>query len=396
MRRTHCPASTAMTRGRFAAASGGVRIAAVATALCLASHAPAAAAADDLAQARLGDDVFAAGGALTVGEPVAGDLFVAGGSVALDAAVAGDASAGAGKLRVAADVGDSLHAAAGQITINGKVGRHARLAGGQVELGYGSVVLGNVAVAGGQLRLLGAVHGDVLAAGGRLQIDGVVGGNVVAGSGLVELGPHARISGQLRHLGGSVQRDPEAQVAGGIEAWPSGGRHDDMSPAASRHAHENRAAIGWPWTLALVVLAAVLLAVLPGVQARVGLTLRQRPALSVALGLAWMVCAPVALLLLLLTVIGIPLTLLGGMLYVLLVPLAYVSAAIALGDWALRACSPAAASQWAWRVVAAAAVLGLLSQSARVPWLGAVLMSLTLLAGLGALALQLRPRRQAC
>ena len=48
--------------------------------------------------------------------------------------------------------------------------------------------------------------------------------------------------------------------------------------------------IDWPWTLALVLLAAVLLAALPGFQARVGRTLRQRPALSVLLGVAWLVC----------------------------------------------------------------------------------------------------------
>jgi len=104
---------------------------------------------------------------------------------------------------------------------------------------------------------------------------------------------------------------------------------------------------------------------------------------------AWLILAPLVLLVLLLTVIGIPLTLLGAVFYVVLMPLAYVSTAIALGDGMLRAWRATVATQWMWRVVAAALVLALLSQATRVPWLSAVVLSLALLAGLGALALQL-------
>ena len=370
-------------------------IAALAVALCLASHAPRAAADDSVAQARIGGDVFLAGGALTVRDPVAGDLFVAGGNVDVDAAVAGDALAGAGQLKLGGDVGESVYAAAGQLTFSGKVGQHARVAAGQVVFAPQAEVLGNVSVAAGQIRLLGAVRGDVLAAGGRLWIDAAVGGDVVASTGLVELGPNARIAGKLRHRGGIVQRDPAAQVAGGVESWLASWEREDVSPAAPRHTPALQTAIAWPWTLGLVLLAAFMLAVLPGFQARVARTLRQQPALSMLLGAAWLVCAPLALLLLLLTVIGIPLTLLGAALYIVLLPLAYVSTAIALGDWALQAWRSAAVVQWAWRAAAAATVLVLLSQATRVPWLGAVLVALALLAGLGALALQLRRQPQA-
>jgi hypothetical protein len=217
---------------------------------------------------------------------------------------------------------------------------------------------------------------------------------VVAATGQVALGPNARIAGALRYRGGdTVQRDPASQVVGGIESW-TGWRHDGAARAPSHRADALYRAIGWPWTLGLMLLAAVLLAALPGFHARVGRTLQQRPALSVLLGLAWLVCAPVALLLLLLTVIGIPLTVLGVLLYIVLLPLAYVSTAIALGDWALQAWHAAVAGQWVWRAGAAALVLLLLSQATRVPWLGGATVALALLAGLGALALQLRRQPQ--
>jgi cytoskeletal protein CcmA (bactofilin family) len=373
-----------------------VRVGAVVLALGLMGQMPPVTAADDAqARASLGGDVFVAGGAPAVHEPVAGDLFVAGGSVEVDGAVSGDTLAAGGKLQLNGDVGRSVYVAGGQLIVNGKVGGHARLAGGRVELGPKADVTGNLSVAGGQVRLLGTVGGDVRAAGGRLWIDGSVGGNVVATTGQIALGPNARIAGTLRFSGGdSVQRDPAAQVTGGIESWTSWGHDDGARPPSHRGRLQNRA-MGWPWTLGLTLLAAVLLAALPGFQARVGRTLQQRPVLSVLLGLAWLLVAPLVLLLLLLTVIGIPLTALGVVLYIVLLPLAYVSTAIALGDWALQAWRSAPAGQWTWRAGAAALVLLLLSQATRVPWLGDAVLTLALLAGLGALALQLLRQPQA-
>jgi hypothetical protein len=52
-----------------------------------------------------------------------------------------------------------------------------------------------------------------------------------------------------------------------------------------------------------------------------------------------------------------------------------------------------AAGVWAWRLAAAALVLVILAQAARVPWLGTLLGLLVLIAGLGALGLQLRRQR---
>lgn len=339
---------------------------------------------DSVAQASLGRNVFVAGAAPVVREPVDGDLFAAGGNVVIDAAVAGDVLAGGGSLRVDGAVGGSLQAAGGRVTVLGTIGRSARVAAGEIELGPQSVVGGNLWMAGGQLRLLGTVRGDVHVAGGRVLVDGTIDGDVVAASGDLALGPHARIAGVLRHSGGTLRRDEAAQVGGGTLAWP--GWRGERPPAA----HRSAPAFGWGWALALAILAALWLALAPRFLARVGRALQQRPVASVALGLAWLICAPLVLLVLLVTVIGLPLTLLGALLYVLLLPLAYVSTAIALGDAALRSWAGRAEPSWGWRAAAAALLLVGLWQATRLPWIGAALSALALLAGLGALALQVR------
>lgn len=348
---------------------------------------PASAAAEQ----RLGGDLFIGGGTVTVRQPVAGDLFATGGTVDIDAAVAGDALALGGKLRLGAEVEHSLFAAGGRVTVNGKVGRNLRVLGGQVELGPKGDVNGNLSAAGGQVRLYGRVGGHVQSAGGSLLIDGPVGGDVLATSGQIELGPSARIAGKLRYRSGEVLRqDPSAQVIGGVELLASGlGAEAASTPAArGRDRHGAGAAIGGVWTAGLIVLAAVLLAATPRVQAGVAQTMAARPGLSLLLGFVLLVCVPVAALLAMLTLIGIPLGLFLVALYLTLLPLAYVSTGIALGDWALQRWQTERAARLGWRIGAAAAALVALALLATLPWLGGVVALAALLAGLGALLLQ--------
>jgi cytoskeletal protein CcmA (bactofilin family) len=348
------------------------------------------AAADDERRS-VGADVFIGGDTVTVDDAVGGDLFAAGGTVDVDAAVGGDAVAAGGKLRLGADVGQSVYAAGGQVNVNGRVGRNLRVAGGRVELGPKADVAGNVSMAGGRVQLHGAVHGHVQAAGGRVLINGPVGGDVWATSGEVVLGPQARIAGKLRYRSGeALQQDPAAQVSGGIELlMPRWGGASEASDASAR----GIGWLGWLWTAGLVVLAALWLALAPQASARSSQALRERPAASVALGFVWLVCVPVLSLLLLLTIIGIPLALFALALYVAVLPLAYVAAAAGLGDWVLHRWRAASADAPGWRTAAAALVLVLLMALGRVAWLGTLVASLLLLAGLGALMLAWRRPR---
>ena len=191
------------------------------------------------------------------------DQLVCGGTPALRDAVAGDTLALGGKVRLGGDVGRSVYAAAGQLSVAGKVG--------------------------------------------RVSIDGPVGGDVTVTAGQVELGPRASIAGKLRY--GSREplvRDAAAEVAGGVEAMAmpmNGGAAGDMA----WHDHATRGfASAWSvtWTLGLVLLLALLLAALPGPCAAVARTLRERPGASLLLGFVWLVCVPVAAVLMAVTVIG--------------------------------------------------------------------------------------------
>lgn len=332
-----------------------------------------------------GNDHFAAGRTVSVAQPVAGDLIAAGGQVTVTAQTGGDAVLAGGEVRMDGRVAESLFLAGGQLKVDGQVGRNARIAGGNVELGAPSEVAGNLSVGGGEVTLKGRVGGYLQAAGGKVLIDGVVVGDVEARAGELKLGPNARVSGTLRYASReALQRDPGAQVLGVVErievdgGWPV---PDDLERGMGRGG-------GWIWTLGLLVVAGVLVGVLPGFFGQVADTWRTRFPMSVLLGFVLLVCVPVAAVLFLVTIVGVPLGLLTIALYSILLLLGYVCTGIGLGRWGAARLSPTWSHSSAGQVVGA--VLGVLAIGllARVPWLGGPVMLVALLAGLGALALQ--------
>ncbi|MBI3156872.1 MAG: hypothetical protein HYZ20_15910 [Burkholderiales bacterium] len=407
------PAPQALARGTRPAAGDarrrarGASAGAVALLLAAALAWPLAAAAEAPAQPERsehhhGGDVYLAGGAPTLTQPVQGDLFIAGGSIDVEAPVAGDVFAAGGRLRVDGSVGQSLHALGGQVEVRGRVGANLRMAGGQLELAPGAEVAGNVSALGGRLALRGPVRGHVQVGSGRVWIDGPVGGDVTVNAGELALGPNARIAGALRYRAGEeLQRDPAAEVGGAIERLPAlprrdpgPGREDGDWRAGDDATRHRGMAVGFgaAWTAGLMLLAGLLVAVLPGVTGGISRTLRARPGASIGLGFALVVCVPVAVLLLLLTIVGIPVALLALATYLAALPLAYVLAALGLGDWALQRWRPQQLARRGWRWGAACAVLLALALAGWLPFVGALAGFVVLLLGLGAIALHaLRP-----
>ena len=330
-----------------------------------------------------GADTFVAGGSARLSEPVKGDLVAAGGELLLAAQVAGDQIAFGGKLRFDGAVGQDLYAAGGQVALEGSVARNARVAGGEVSLGPRARVAGNVSLAGGDIKVLGAIGGYLQAAGGRVLIDGRVDGDVEAATGALELGPNARIGGRLRYRGGvPLKQDPAAQVQGGIERLEMPVRRvAERSPAP--------AAFG-VWTLGLMAMATVLVAVVPGFFGRVAEAARARFGWSVLAGFLALAAVPLAALILLVTVIGVPLALLALLAYFALLLTGYVAAGIALGDAVLRRWLAARAAHRGWRALFAALGVLVIGLVALIPWLGGLVALVALVTGMGALLLQVR------
>jgi uncharacterized RDD family membrane protein YckC/cytoskeletal protein CcmA (bactofilin family) len=169
----------------------------------------------------------------------------------------------------------------------------------------------------GDTRVTGTVGDSAVAVLGDVYVDGKVGDSVVAVLGNIELGPHADVSGDLSTVGGTLTRDPGAQVRGTvstvqlpvafgggqwIRTWIS---HCLMLGRPLAFAH----GLDWAWSLALGFLVLYLLIALlfhRGVDRCVA-TLETHPGTVTLTALITLLLLPVLFVLLCVTVIGIPL-----------------------------------------------------------------------------------------
>jgi hypothetical protein len=357
--------------------------------------------ASDDSRMQLGTDVLVSGRSTTVLEAVDGDLLAAGAELRLQAPVAGDALLAGGQVQVDGDIAHSLMAAGGRMALGAQVARNLRAVGGQLELLPQARVAGNASLLGGDIVMRGAVSGYLQAAGGQLRIDGPVEGDVVATARSIELGPSARIGGQLRYASAMPLRQASsAQVAGGIRKMDMPGWQSDESHPPMPHAPGGPASNRWAgwllaglvaslvWTLALAATAAVVSALWPAQAVRLAHTVRSRWPMAWLLGFVALVCVPLGAAALLVTGLGTPLGMLALLLYPVLLVLGYLAAGLALGDWALQRWRAPQAGRNRWRLGAAALGVAGLAMLSLVPWVGPLIGLTAMLIGVGAILLQ--------
>ena len=304
-------------------------------------------------------------------------LGLAQAAAAADEVVINDSVHLGGNVSITETVEGPLHAAAGNILVEAPVHGNARMAGGKIEFARDASVSGDVALAGGTVVIDGPVTGNVRAVGGTVTLNGAIGGDAKIAAGTLNLGPDARIAGQLDFRGGDLNQDPAAQVSGGVT------RHARNHWRHEEHSASERFLRGWMWTAGLVVLAALLAAALPGPSRRMAAELRERPWLTPLLGLVALSTIPVAAVLVMITVIGIPLGLLALVAYAALLLLGYVWLAVVVGGLLLDRIKPEVAAQTAWRVGAAMLAMLSLGLLARMPFVGGLVGFVALVVGVG-------------
>jgi hypothetical protein len=238
---------------------------------------------------------------------------------------------------------------------------------GDVTVPRGETVDG-IFVVSGDIRLAGRSDGDVVLFSGDAVVSGRIDGDLVSFGGHARLLPSAHVTGDVRYGDERPTVSGDAIVRGDVtkESWPDSG---DLLPFVG-------ALLLW---LAIGVSAAILgvllLLVAPRAADAISARSRERIGPLIAIGIAIMICLPVAAVIAAITLVGLPLAI--GILLALL-PLgavAYVVAAWALGR---RVVKPPQG-----RILAFLAGLAILRVAALVPFLGWLVGLAAVVFGLG-------------
>lgn len=286
-----------------------------------------------------------------------------------------------------------LSATAGVVRVEGTVDGDLEAYGGRVVIAESGTVTGRVRAGGGLVRIDGTVEENALAYGGRVVLGetarvgrsfGAVGGGVrIAG----RVGGDATVAARTVVLGGS------ATVAGDLnydgDLVDEGGAVAGERLASSDLAIVPSVPVPGPvlsayWLVANALLGAALLLVFPRYTWAAANTAIVEPLQTGAVGLATAVLVPVLLGLVALTVVGIPLAVVGAAAFFALVWAGSVLGRYAIGTWLLSLRD--VEHRWG-ALLLGLVVVAVLGQ---LPFLGALVQAVALLLGLGVVTLGLR------
>jgi hypothetical protein len=273
---------------------------------------------------------------------------------------------------------------------NVQVGASCTLRSGQT-LSGGLIIIGGSAI----LEDNSTVDGNVFLTGGSLEAAGKINGTIASTGGSVHLLSTAEVNGDIAYVGGKFTQEPGAEVNGQITAGSSGNIdipkitipgdsdliwqrwHDAFSPIRN-----------FIWgsfkMFALAVLALITALLLPKPIERLADTINDRFGLSIGMGLLSAILAPVAILLLTITLILSPLAVLGIAILVIAIILGWFGLGLFIGK------RIAALFKTTWPTAVSTGVgtliLGLVTAILTVSWLGCIGIPLTIflaMVGLG-------------
>lgn len=334
-------------------------------------------------QAAAAENLYVAGPDVRLEQPAGADLVAAAGRLSLHGGVQGDAVLAAGSIEVRAPVGDDLRAAGGIITLASTVKGEALVAGASVHLAPGADLAGRVWLAGNDVTIDGKVRGTMKAYGRTITIAGDVQGPIVLSGERIEILSTAQIRGDVTYSSAQdIVIQPGARIDGKVVREPG-----VFQLPVPKIEIPGLSAARPLLLFGLLAAGALLYAVFPRYTLNTARLLEQAPFKSFGLGAALFFSAPPIILLLVITIIGIPLALVAAALYAVALLAGYLMAAFFLGERLLRLAGKTQPGT-AWRTGALAAVLAALWLLRQIPYAGGLVILAALLFGLGALALQ--------
>jgi cytoskeletal protein CcmA (bactofilin family) len=327
------------------------------------------------------DDIYMAGAQVDLYATVKGDVVVAGGQLNLEGVIEEDLLAAGGSIELRSDVGDDVRIAGGEIRVAGRIGDDLVAAGGRIHVTPSASIGGRAWIAGGDIRLDGEVLQELRASAGRVVITGRVNGNVELVAEQVSIEETAVINGNLHY------RSPvPARIASGarISGKVSHTRVEvDMRPLMA-----GVVVASLLFLISIIFTAVVIYLLFPDYCQRLDESLRNKPWMSLGIGLAVFAGVPVLILILLSTAVGIWLALMLLALYLVMLLAGYIIGAMFLGNAGLDRMRKSESGK-ALRALALAVAIIVLALFNLVPVLGTLLNWAVLLAGIGALSRQL-------
>jgi hypothetical protein len=331
----------------------------------------------------LDDDLYAAGGDIIIDGTVNGDVFAAGRSLTINGEVNGGVSFAGQTAMINGEVTRGVRFAGQSITVNGQIGRDLVAAGGQLNIGRDAEIGDDLVMGMGTAQINGRIGGDIRAGAGDVTIANGVGGNVEMEVEQLTITSSASIAGNVNYLSqNEANIESGAQISGEVTRRIP--ERDDV-PAAPGILAGLAGAVLWKvlsFLMTFIVGLVVILLASRRLAAMAG-SIQSHPWLSLGWGAILLFGVPIAAVIVMITVIGLPLGLIALVLYAIAIYLSQIPVALLIGKLIIR---PRGEMDSKGLMIGAFALgLVILSLLTLIPFVGWFIGLLVVLFGLGSM-----------
>jgi cytoskeletal protein CcmA (bactofilin family) len=272
---------------------------------------------------------FKAGSTIDISGTVEKDAYAAGQVITVDGVIKGDLIGVGSTLRINGTVEGNVRFAGENLVINGIVGKNVMLAGSNMTIGPDAKIGWELLAAGQVIDVQGRVGGNMNLSGVTITVNNEINGRFDVEAETLTLGEKAKINGDMTyHSETNLIKKEGAVIVGNVEKLAA--RERRMEPGNNWSAKIGGSIFSY---LSALLLAVILLLVFPkGVQS-VANEISGNFGVSFGIGLLFLFFLPLAAMIVLITIIGIPLSILSFVLYVVVIYLSKIFFSLAIIHW---------------------------------------------------------------
>ncbi|MCK5126007.1 MAG: polymer-forming cytoskeletal protein [candidate division Zixibacteria bacterium] len=327
------------------------------------------------AQFMIGSESRGPGGAFIEGT-VLGDVCLFGGAYYMTGEIQGNLNSASQRATVRGKVGRTARLAGEYVTFDGEIGKDIIVFARETELGSSSVVRQDASIMGEDVSLNGTIERNVIIYAKDVIISGKIGGDVNIEAESITIVSPAEIDGDLQYKSRREIKIDDDVIIGGEIDWEKVSKDKDKTESET------------DWGLEIVLFFCSLvtgLIMISLFKHHTSLSVAQMKAHwlpSFGLGFVFIFAAPFAMIILMITIIGIPAAIILLFAYTVFFYIAKIYTAIVLGNIIINAFRKNVEPKNAISLVTGLLALTIIFHLPFIGWLGYIM---TLFFGLGAL-----------
>jgi hypothetical protein len=281
----------------------------------------------------LEDVLFAAGDSVNINVQAKDDIYAAAGNIVISGVVDGDVIVVGGNVVINADIKGNLRAAGGSVTINGDVGKNISFFGGDITIGEGVEVGKNVIFGGGNVKINGLINKNLYGGGGNVVLNSEILGNLILNSETI-------IYGNLEYSAGDkAVVSPGAQIQNEEKFSKINAKKGafKLPVFEAKMLKTFYLIFQFISLLAIIIVGLIITLLFKKFTEKTQKQVNKEILILILKGLVLLIVTPIILFILSITIIGLPLAFILGVLYVIALYLSKIFVAIFIGDRIIKA-----------------------------------------------------------